>query len=204
MIKSIGIATQNYNNANQCLVTKNSTNVNPNSVSFSANLSKAPKPMSKFISIPLRIGEEIIEAVGRLRLGDKLDRRFGKMTDEGKELSNKINTILGDKRKVRITKKTVLVVNPTLTPKEIMDMFLNDSLPPEELKANAQMFRDIANNYDELPFAIKPLTTSDTLFPDENLQRLIEKIKQIPEDEMPITKKPVISVSSDPTDENIK
>lgn len=161
MVKSISIATQNYNNANQNLINKNSTNVNSGSIAFSANLGKAPKTKSQFVLKWHRFCEELGDSLRplKLRVQRKLDCKFGEMTDEGKELSKKINTILGDKSRVRITKKTVLTVNPTLTPKEIMDMFLNDSLPPEELKANAKMLRDIANNYNELPFSFKPLTT---------------------------------------------
>lgn len=154
MIRSINSAEPKYVNTNKSLAYQNSTYFNP--VSFTANMSKTPRPMSKVFSMPLRICEEIIENFSRLRLGEKINRRFGKMSEDGKELSQKINTILGDKSGVRITKKTILETNPTLTPKEISEKYLNDGLTPEVLKNNAKMLKEIAEGK-ELPISGKPI-----------------------------------------------
>lgn len=195
MIKSIDATTPKYSKTNKNFTNQRATALN--SLSFGANLCKTAKPKNKFISFFRRFCEELGDSLSplKLRIQRKLDCKFGKMSEDGKELSNRINTILGDKRKVRITKNTVLVVNPELTPKEIMKEFLNDSLPPEQLKANAEMFRDIANNYNELPFSMKPIITggnaisNDKEFipfckdsmPEEDFKRLQEFCKKVNE-----------------------
>ena len=158
MIKNISNAIPNYSNTHMSLAYQNSTYVN--SVAFSANISKTPKPMSKFFSIPLRIGEEIRDGFSRLfrRAQTKLDHKFAKVPDESKELVAKIKKILGDDQEVPITNRTVLTMYPKLSPAEIIDKYLNDSFSPDTLKNNAKILRDIANN-DELPITGKPFIT---------------------------------------------
>ncbi len=158
MLRRIDATIVNPNNTNINLINQNSKHLNP--VSFSANISKAPKPMSKFFSIPLRIGEEIRDGLGRLfrRTQTKIDREFGKVPDDAKELVARIKQILGDDQEVHITKKTVLTMYPTLTPKEIIEKHLNESFSPETLKNNARILKEIADGK-ELPITGKPFIT---------------------------------------------
>lgn len=176
MIKSINATTPKYSKTNKSFMNQKITPLTP--VSFSANICKAPKTKSRIISILSRICEEIGEDVSRLvyRMGKKIDHKFGRVPEESKELVAKIKQILGDDQEVHITKRTVLTMDPTLSPKEIIDTCLNDNFPKNVRENNARILIDIANN-DGLPIVGKPVISVTPSLTEEEFKRGEEILK---------------------------